>query len=194
MSTAIEITERWLSDARVELQERVFTPIGVWLPGDLRFRVGAVPGTLGTSRKVLGQYLPAKMCEDGVPQIYLSPLKSDALTVLAVLAHECIHAVYPSAGHRGEFATVAREIGLVGRLTESQCGPSLRATLEAIAADLGPYPHGAVDPGQRKPQSTRMRKVWCPRCRAPFRTAQTNIDAGLLPACVEHEVRFVLAS
>ena len=184
------ITERWLTDARIELQERVFTPRGIDLPESLRFRVGSIPGTRGTSRKVLGTYAPAAMCEDGVPQIYITPLRSDALTILATLAHECLHAVHPTAGHRGLFATDARAIGLAGKLTETVAGPDLATILESIAADLGAYPHGKLDPKARASQSTRMVKVWCPACRMPFRTARANFDK-LHPYCQLHERWFV---
>lgn len=175
--TSNEITERWLSDAAIELQSRVFEPNGLTVPTELRFRVGAVPGTKGTSRKTLGSYVPAGMCGDAVPQIYITPLTADAPTVLAVLVHECIHAIHPGAGHRGAFATSARKCGLAGPLTATHADNSLARVLAEIEADLGAYPHGAVDPNARTKQGTRQRKFVCPDgCEVIGRFSRTHAD------------------
>lgn len=158
--------EAWLSDAAATLAAEVFGPAGLTIPQELRYRVGSVPGTKGTSLKVLGLYVPANMCADGVPQIYIAPRigRESPIVVLATLAHELCHAIHPKDGHRKGFAVAARGIGLEGKLTATHAGEALAATLAGIAGRLGPYPHGAIDPSKRKKQTTRQLKYVCPDC------------------------------
>lgn len=52
----------------------------------------------------------------------------------------------------------------------------------AIAADLGPYPHAALSPGEGKKQTTRLLKCVCPKCDYTARITLTWIEQGL-PIC-----------
>lgn len=175
-----ELAERWLRDFAIEAESRIFEPAKLEVPADLRYRVGAVPGTRGTSRKTLGMYVPARMCADGMPQIYVSPLigAAEAKRVGATLVHEMVHAIFPEAGHSGTFGAAARAVGLVGPLTATEAGSDLAAILDDIVADLGDYPHGAIDPKARKSQSTRMLKATCPDCDVAGRFSAKHIDAA----------------
>lgn len=172
------VTERW--DMRVynDIAERVFKPHGYTLP-EVRFRTGTVPGTKGTSVKVLGLYVPGSMAADGMPSIFTSPLIGDGFAVAEVLSHEAIHAMFPDAGHKGTFASAARKIGLEGPLTATHAGEKLAETLRQIVADNGPRPHGAISPvvkAGRPKQKTYMLETVCPVCNEkPGRSTEKQV-------------------
>ena len=118
--------------------------------------------------------------------IFVHPCLDDALQVLAVVAHELIHAaVGCHQGHRGPFATLARAIGLEGPLRATTAGAVLQARLVAIVGRVGPYPHLALDPVQlersRKKQGTRQRKYTCPSCGQILRAATDDLQALCVP-------------
>lgn len=183
MTIALALTEDWDTHALDIIQCEVFGPHWYKIPQHLRIRTGSVPGTKGTSRKTLGCYLPAIMHQDGIPSIYTSPLVSNDLQLLATLVHEAIHAIVPEAGHRLKpFGTIARTVGLAGRLTATVAGLELTKTLEYIAGELGPRPHATINPGMRVVQKTYMIKAECPLCYGFVRGTVKELTA-MLPQC-----------
>ena len=71
-----------------------------------------------------------------------------------------------ASGHRGNFARIAKAIGLTGKMTATVAGEDLKVRLSEISDGLGLFPHGAlVNPGDGadgpKKQGTRMLKVEC---------------------------------
>lgn len=170
--------ETWLEQAADELRAIIPAP-------EVRVAAGW-PSRGGTSlkKRVLGECWKPEVAEDGVSQIFLNPMLSDPVEVLAVLAHELIHALHPTAGHKGAFVDAAKEAGLVGPWTSTSAGPELTGELARIAERLGPYPHSKLTPSiERKVQTTRMIKIECPECGYIVRTTQKWIDVGL-PTCV----------
>jgi hypothetical protein len=118
--------------------------------------------------------------------IFVHPCLDDPLQVLNVVAHELIHAaVGCQHGHRGPFASVARALGLEGRLTATTAGPALLVHLVTIANRVGAYPHRALDPQlleqTRKKQGTRMRKYACPCCGQILRAATDDLRVVCAP-------------
>lgn len=103
--------------------------------------------------------------------------------MLDVLVHELVHAADDCrSGHKGAFRRLATAIGLTGRMTATVAGPELAARLHALAEELGPYPHAALDASMRKKQSTRMLKVVCPDCGYAVRTTNKWLEIGV-PTC-----------
>ncbi len=121
---------------------------------------------------------------DGVNEIQISPEKDDPVQVLGVLLHEMIHASDDGASnHRGYFRTTALALGLEGKMTATTVSDELKPKLEALAAELGKYPHAALNPTSRiGKQGTRMLKVVCPNDGYTLRTTQKWIEFGL-PTC-----------
>lgn len=161
----------FLDDARVELPETLAVSVG-WPGGK-------------SVRKVIGQCWPTTS-GDGVPHLYISPTLADPVEVLAVLAHELIHAYDDCKnGHKAAFARVARAIGLTGKMTATVASEPLRVRLAAVAADLGPYPHKRVtlDVAAVKKQGTRMLKVECPACGYTLRTTAKWLEVGVPTCC-----------
>lgn len=177
--------EQWL-EAAVEELKPLFEEVGVELP-QVRVSVGW-PSSRGLAKnaKVIGECWKKSVAEDGVSQIFISPLLGEE--GLAVLVHELIHAWDDcKSQHKGEFARVAKAVGLVGKMTVTTPGDELIEKLKVIQNTLGDYPHSrlsAEEMGKQKPkQTTRMLKLVAPDCCDYIvRTTQKHIDTGL-PKC-----------
>lgn len=151
------------------------------------------PGGRGNRKGVRGQCWHPATVDDGVPAIFISPDQSDTTLIVGILLHEMNHAV-GHFEHRGAFATTAKALGYTAPYTDSaNRTPELTAKLEAIAADLGPLKHAAVNQrvghlgtGTTRPpvQTTRMIKLTCPEDGYLVRTTAKWIEVGL-PACPE---------
>jgi hypothetical protein len=188
MSTAVDTREAWLIRAAERLAE-LLGAVGEEMP-PIRVSVGW-PGGRGKKSNVVGQCWPTSLAEDGVAQIFMSPVRGEDKTVdvLGTLLHEMIHAVDDcESGHRGNFARIAKAVGFVPKLTSADNrNDDLNAKLAEIAKDLDVFPHAALTSTSRraageKGQTTRMLKVVCPADDYTLRTTQKWIDVGL-PTC-----------
>lgn len=188
MTEIDETREAWLGRAAERL--------GAWLEEEgetvpaMRLSVGW-PGGRGKKATVVGQCWPSTASEDGLPQIFMSPVRGEADTVhvLGTLLHEMIHAVDDcESGHRGNFARIAKRLGFLAKLTSADNrSEDLQSRLEELAADLGAFPHAAIMAATRgseepKKQTSRMLKVICPDDGYTLRTTRQWLDVGL-PTC-----------
>lgn len=190
MSTKYETREAWLEAAVVRLA-RLFKDINVEIP-KVRVSVGwPSKGGMSKKNKVIGQCWVASVATDGVSQLFISPVLDDVVKTLATLVHELIHAWDDcKSGHKGEFARVAKLIGLQGKMTATvvEPGTELWDKLSAISKDLGEFPHAALVmeemEKQRPKQTTRMLKLVVRGCDCEYtvRTTQKQIDKGM-PSC-----------
>jgi hypothetical protein len=180
--------EAWLLAAAEALTEPL-AAIGETVP-ELRVSVG-FPGGSANRKKTIGQCWPTMSAADGVPQIFISPIRGEEETVdvLGTLLHEMIHAIDDCQdGHRKNFARIAKAVGFVPKLTQSgNRSDDLNATLKDVADRVGPFPHATLMQGGRgsdtpKTQTTRMLKVECPVDGYTLRTTQKWLDFGL-PTC-----------
>lgn len=121
-------------------------------------------------------------------QIFVSPVLEDVDKILATLVHEMVHAVDDcQSGHKGNFAKIAKALGLEGKMTATHAGEALAERLTEIAADLGEFPHAALSgetdgaDGPKK-QGTRMVKVECPSDGYIVRTTEKWLAVGT-PSC-----------
>lgn len=187
--------EPWLAAASVAIQHSVFTRAGIeaaqWEQRRYRVACGFPIGYRGSrSGKVtLGQAFDPSISADGTVEVFINPILDKPLDVLAVLVHELGHVwAGIQCGHRGEFARIARAVGLVGPLTSTVAGEQLAADLAQIAAMLGAYPHAKVDPNARKKQGTRLLKLQCSACNWTARVSalQGNRlhNASTCPVCL----------
>jgi hypothetical protein len=174
--------EAWLLAARDAL-EPDFSAAGYQV-AEARISVGFPKGTRGRS-KAIGQCFGASA--DGLPAVFISPELVDVVApqgVLSTLVHELVHAtVGTKEGHKGEFTKAARALGLEGKLTATHAGEALSKRLNAIAGELGEYPHSALSATSgTKKQSTRMLKAECGQCGYIIRMSAKWADSGL-PTC-----------
>ncbi len=97
-------------------------------------------------RNAIGQCWPKVYTQDETTHVFISPvLGHDVTQVLDTLLHELIHAACGTeCGHKGRFKTVARAVGLEGKLTATVAGAPLKEKLVEMADGLGPYPHSVI--------------------------------------------------
>ena len=174
--------EEWLQALAQALQpamaaagapvELTHVRIGVGFPGG------------GARRLAIGQCWSSDASADRSTEIFISPVLGTAADVDHVLLHELIHAaVGVKAGHGAAFGKPARALGLVGKLTATTAGDDCRAMLDALTAQLGPYPHAALTTNGKKKDGTRQIKITCPACGYVARTSQKWLDVGLPTCC-----------
>lgn len=156
----------------------------------MRISVGW-PGGRSNRNRTIGQCWPTTSSEDGVNQIFMSPIRGedDTQNVLGTLLHEMIHAVDDcESGHKGNFARIAKAVGFLPKLTSSDNRTDeLNDVLDEVAELVGPFPHAAItslgnaadNPAK---QSTRMIKVMCAADGYIVRTTQKWLDLGT-PTC-----------
>lgn len=148
------------------------------------------PSHRGTSqkRRVVGQCWPSTASDDGIGQIFISPVRGAKQSAEAVetLIHELIHAVDDCEhGHKGPFVAMGKALGLCRPWTATSAGEELQERIEGLIERLGPMPSGAINGrGSDSPakQTARMMKVQCPDCGCTARMSQKWIDLGL-PTC-----------
>lgn len=188
--------EEWLV-AAIDRLAPIFDAVGEQLP-TVRVSVGW-PGGRGKKGSVIGQCWSSAASADKVAQLFISPVLADAARVLDVLAHELVHAIDDcESGHKGRFAKIAKGIGLTGKMTATVAGPELKAALDAISVELGPYPHAALALGDGadgpKKQGTRMLKVECAEGSGyVVRMTRKWLDEYGTPKCPCHDLPMVEA-
>lgn len=177
--------EHWLQLAAHRLDILVFLPAGHPLP-PVNVTVG-FPSKKAVSKvnRIIGECWGRVASADGVNQIFINPTLSSPVQFVDVLAHELVHAVDDCKnGHKHAFHAICKAIGLTkGRAAQASAGPELLHTIEKICADLGAFPHAALNTdGNQKVQTTRLRKIECPVCGWTGRTTAKWAAIGL-PTC-----------
>ena len=184
--------EQWLEAAVKLIIKQIFTTASVEVP-EVRVSVGW-PGGRGPKKNVIGQCFAARTTADKVAQIFVTPAIDDAYTTVETLAHEIIHAVAVdedgvSAGHRGEFIRIAREIGFTAPWKSTPATEELREKLQAIVDKLGVYPHAAINVGDRptvqKTYYLLLESVDCDTCPDGYKLRMTEkwIEEAGSPLC-----------
>jgi hypothetical protein len=171
--------ENWLLEA-VDIFRPWFKEHGEEIPEKVRVSVGyAKRQRKGT----IGVCYSSHSAEDGVHQLFMSPELDDASRVLDVLMHELIHAWDDcKSGHKGEFARVAKALGLTGKMTATVASDELKVRLQDVLGKLGDYPHARLNANTIPKQSTRMLKALCLECGYTIRLTKKWADMGL-PTC-----------
>lgn len=172
--------EQWLLKATDALRCGLFKQHGATIP-EVKVSVGFPGG--GAARTRIGEYWHSSACNDNVAQIFISPVLECPIRALDVLVHELVHACTPGAGHKGAFKRLALAVGLTGKMKSTVAGPELEKCLNALATELGPYPHAGINLSERKKQSTRLGKVECADCGYTARVTAKWIESSGAPIC-----------
>jgi hypothetical protein len=177
--------EAWLH-AVTERLRPIFASHGATIPDNIRLTCG-FPSVRAFSAKQqrLGECWSGGASKDGHVEIMISPVLDDPMRVAGVLAHELIHAT-GRRGHKGPFATLARAIGLEGKMTATSEGEAFKQAVAPILEAVGPYPHAELSKRQRKKQGTRLLKLQCPTCLYTVRITRKWLDEVGAPACPTH--------
>lgn len=183
--------EQWLTEAADDIMGKFFDYFELHFPGRVdEVRILASTGfpSAGGLTKVVGQCWKSECSEGKSTQIFINPRLTDIVEVVAVLAHEVIHALDDcESKHRGKFVKAFRDIGLVGKATASEAGEEFAQYARDLEKVLGPYPHELLTPlKQHKKQSTRMLKLECECCGYIVRTTKKWLEIGV-PSCPKGE-------
>lgn len=178
--------EGWLNDVAQRMRP-LLAAAGAELPP--RFRV-----TMSLTRhaKAIGACFDKTASADDTYEILIRLDRQEPLEVAAILAHELVHAaVGIDAGHGPRFGSVARALGLEGKLTATVPGPRFIEAAKPILAAVGPFPHAALNlrGGKRsgpKPQTGRMLKLKCKECGLVARMSRKWIDDVGAVHCPDH--------
>lgn len=191
MSDQVEqYREDWLHDVGQHLLETVFSEHDIPAPPGWRVSCGWPHGSRG---KVIGQCFKREAAEDEVNHLFVSPTIDNTEQVVAVLAHELLHACDDcQSGHRGTFAKWAKAVGFERPFTQCLPGDALRETIREIALIFGNYPHRKLDTSQRKKQTTRNIKWFCTDCGFKANGSRSQLQAVadgacVCPACGSHD-------
>lgn len=134
--------EAWLNGAIAIINKEFFKGRGYTLP---RVRVSC--GFPRSNGKAIGQCWDPKVSMDKTHEIFICPTQAEPVKVLSIMLHELIHAaVGIEAGHKGMFRKLAKEFGLVGKMTATfaEEGSELYNQLAIFSGRLGDYPHAAM--------------------------------------------------
>lgn len=178
--------EAWLELATEKLRMSVF--LGIAEFPRVRVSVGWPYGAKSGKLKAIGQYWPAALATDKLPQIFISPKLGSSLEHLETLVHELVHACVPDAGHGKAFKRIALAVGLTGKMRATVAGDALKARLNDLISEIGDIPHGAISlqgkaAGAPKKQSTRLIPVECASCGYKARTTRKWLDEIGAPLC-----------
>lgn len=180
MFTVPMTREAWLLFA-VDAVAPIFQKKGFEVP---RVRVScAIPAT-SVRGSAVGQCWGRNMSEDGVNEIFISPVHANSLEVLDTLVHELVHAVDDCEHRHGpEFKKIALAIGLHGKMREASAGPELKLQLGQVAKSLedkwGPYPHAKLRVMRSIFPSPKLSpRAACPVCGFGVSVLMKYIDIG----------------
>jgi hypothetical protein len=172
--------EAWLLFA-VDAVAPIFKEKGFQVP---RVRVScAIPST-SVRGSAVGQCWGRGMSEDGVNEIFISPVYASSVDVLDTLVHELVHAVDDCEHRHGpEFKKIALAVGLQGKMREASAGPELKARLTHLAQGLeqtwGPYPHAKLRVMRSIfPAPKLSPRAACPVCGFRVSVLMKYIDVG----------------
>lgn len=170
--------EEWLHAAIDLIRQRIFAPVDVTVP-DIYVSIG---WTKGRSRH-RGECFTVPET-DKKAHVFINPDIDSTEQILLTLTHELIHAWDQNkSAHKGAFAKLGQQIGLLPPMTTSKADEALAAKLSEILTELGPIPHERI-PQSEKPvtQKTYMLKV-VSKSEPEFfvRMTQKKIDEFGLP-------------
>jgi hypothetical protein len=187
MNLGIDQREDWLTEAHSLMIDQIGEVYTIRDDYKVRFSMG----DKGRATKVLGHCYPSSASSDGYNQIFISPRIENSHLVLAVLLHETIHAVLDlKDGHRGKFASIARDMGFIGsHLTkidtgylEQEFSEQRWESFNELIEIFGEIPHGALIDQHIKKDTNRSLKVYCPDltdCGFKFNASATQINKVL---------------
>ena len=181
----IETREQWLNAATVSLRS-MFKQHGHELPMNVKATCGFPSrGALSARKRTVGQCWDTTQSAVNVFETFVSPIMADSTEVLAILAHEMVHAtVGLKCGHKKPFKQCATDIGLEGKMTATTPSDTFKQFAAGVVKEIGEYPHGALNPALKlTKQSTRLIKCECAECGYTVRAARSWLDSAGAPIC-----------
>lgn len=118
------------------------------------------------------------------PTIHVDEKIKDESQLVAVIAHEMIHAFKDIMKHGKAFGAVAGPAGFEKPYTSLNLNEDLSAKCHTIAKELGPYPGVPIKPAEKdKKTKTFSGKLFCPECGYELRVKEKAFKKYGLPTC-----------
>jgi hypothetical protein len=178
--------EQWLH-AFADKARPHFASHGVYIASNIRISIGFP--TKGYRSNTAGECIFPGASADGHYEIFINPRLTGDSRLADVLTHELIHASNGGIhGHKRDFATPAKALGLTGKMTATVASPKWDAWALPIIDELGPMPFAQIDglTGPAKKKQTFQHKVECPDCGWLARVNATHCYPDMtcpLPDC-----------
>ena len=183
LTTTHPTRESWLQ-AAVALLRAMFAANNFVVP-DCQVSCGFT--STGVRSGHIGQCWSKKSAANEVNQIFISPTLSSAFEVIDTLTHELVHAVDDCQHKHGkEFKKIALKMGMQGPMRSAGAGPELKAKLNALLEQLGPYPHGHLKVSMQKAPSVDRPRARCTQCGYQVPMLKKFLSYGP-PLCPKHK-------
>lgn len=118
------------------------------------------------------------------PTIHVDEKIKGTGMLIAVIAHEMIHAFKDIKKHGKAFGAVAGPVGFEKPYAKLSTNEDLTAKCKEIAHKLGPYPGVPVKPAEKeKKPKTFSGKIFCPECGYELRVKEKAFKKYGLPTC-----------
>ena len=176
--------EQWLNEC-IEKLRPDFQQLGNPLPEKIRASCSwPSKSGLANKKRRIGEAWSSKNSADQSCEVFISPVLKDPIEVSATLVHELVHcAVGVEQGHKGKFPTIAKSLGLEGKMTATTAGETLTGRLREMTGAIGPYPHAELTHSNApKKQGCRLLKVVC-ECGCVVRMTRKWLDEVGPPTC-----------
>lgn len=182
--------EEWLCAIGDRIAREIIAPVAeqfdLPLP-PVRYSIGLAIG----SKNTIGICCTRFTSATGHNEIFISAQLDEPVRIADVVAHELIHAFLNNEdGHTGRFRTIAKGIGLTGKMTATVAGEELEARLKTFVEELPTLDVGALtlNSGKKK-QASRSRPVKCTACGFAFAASRTQLytltEKSPCPCCEE---------
>ena len=183
MNNQLTNREVWLQTA-VEKLSPLFKQKGYQMP---KVYVSCGFPSTGNKSKHIGQCWGKSSTNDGINQLFISPVLDEPVQVLDTLVHELVHAVDDCMHHHGpEFKKIATDVGLQGLMREASAGPWLQEQLIVISKQLGKYPHSKISLAHSSSKKTGPRpRAKCKKCGYEVTPLKKWLHMGP-PLCPKH--------
>jgi hypothetical protein len=172
-----------LDQAVAALRDR-FACVGYAVPEKIRYSIGWPKRR--ASCGAIGECWPASASSDAHREMFISPELTDGLTIIAVQAHELVHAICGAPGHGPEFRRCALAVGLKGPMRATAPGDDFIAWVETLFKRIGPYPAGYLTHSPM--EGTRLLKCSCETCGYLARVTRKWVDDAGPPICPTDQI------
>lgn len=146
--------------------------------------------------RVLAQCWSPRLNREGRVEIFINPTLEDPVDIGASLLHELLHgSVGQAEGHGPKFEEACRRVGLSGPPEATKPSEGLIAELKAMAEELGPNPHVAME-YEYKPNAMTLVKLECGNAECPrkgysVRVTQAALAEDGAPYCAVCDTKLV---
>jgi hypothetical protein len=163
----------------IDAARPIFEAEGFPIPYNLRASISLPSTGINTrgTKQIRAQCFHPDASADGHWEIMVNPMTElDRVTIATVLTHELVHAaVGLECDHKGNFAKLAKAVGLTGKMTEANPSDIWFAWAQPILEQLGDidFAQMVVTAPPRKKSKTYLRNAKCNCCNW---TAQVTLS------------------